>query len=173
MKAMVTGIDNKIDELLAVLDRDIQHMQESMSRLNELRSLVIKRDDTALSNLLEDIRAKSDNYADNESRRQSIRNELAHAFGCDVKQMTLSRLEKTLPKGKNTQVAQRKAKLKSLTSKLKEEHLITVLLLSECARLNSLFLNSIFNAGKTGTVMYDSNGITRRQIDTALINLRS
>jgi flagellar biosynthesis/type III secretory pathway chaperone len=162
MKAMVTGIDNKIDELLVVLDKDIQHIQESMSRLNELRSLVIKRDDTALSN-----------YADNESRRQSIRNELANAFGCDVKQMTLSRLEKTLPKGKNTQVTQRKAKLKSLTNKLKEEHLITVLLLSECARLNRLFLNSIFNAGKAGTVIYDSNGITRRQIDTALINLRS
>jgi len=173
MKAMAIGIDNKIDELLAVLDRDIQHMQESLSRLNELRSLVIKRDDAALSNLLEDIRAESDNYADNESRRQSIRNELAIALGCDVKQMTLSRLETTLPRGKNAQVAERKAKLKSLTGKLKEEHLITVLLLSECARFNRLFLNSIFNSGKTETVIYDSNGITRRQIDTALINLRS
>ena len=173
MKATETGIDNKIDELLAVLDKDIQHIQESLSRLKELRSLVIKRDDAALGNLLDEIRAEADNYADNESRRQSIRNELAIAFGCDVKQMTLSKLETTLSKGKNTQIAERKARLKSLTSRLKEEHLVTVLLLSECARLNRLFLNSIFNAGKTETVVYDSNGITRRQIDTALINLRS
>ena len=173
MKAMATGIENKTDELLTVLDRDIQHIEENLSRLNELRSRVIKRDDTALSELLETIRAESDNYADNESMRQSIRKELAAAFGCNIKQMTLSRLETALPAEKKPQITVRKAKLKSLTSELKKEHLATVMLLAECVRLNRLFLNTVFNAGKTGTVIYDSNGVTKRQIDTALINLRS
>ena len=48
---------DKVDELLAVLDKDIEHIQRSLSRLNELRRLVIKRDDTALGKLLESIQA--------------------------------------------------------------------------------------------------------------------
>ena len=173
MKATAIGIEDKVDELLVVLDKDIQHIQESSSRLNELRSLVIKRDDATLGELLESIQAESDRYAANELKRQSIRKELAIALGCNVGQMTLSRLEATLPKERKAQVTKRKAKLRSLTNELKKEHLGTVLLLSECARLNSLFLNSIFNAGKTGMVYYDSNGNTRRQTGTAFVNLWS
>ena len=62
MKATSISIEDKIDELLAVLDTDIQHIQQSLSYLNELRSLVIKRDDTALGTLLGVIRAGSDSY---------------------------------------------------------------------------------------------------------------
>ncbi|MHC4455543.1 MAG: hypothetical protein ACYS0I_00390, partial [Planctomycetota bacterium] len=88
------------DELLVVLDRDIQHIEKNLSRLNELRSLVIKRDEAALRKLLETIKADSDSYASNESKRQSLRKELADAIGCDVHQMTLSVLEDNLSKEK-------------------------------------------------------------------------
>ena len=52
MKEMAAAADNKVEELLAILDEDIRHIQDSMSRLNELRSSVIKRDDKALAELL-------------------------------------------------------------------------------------------------------------------------
>jgi len=172
MKVTTIAIEDKVDELLAVLDKDIQHMEKSLSRLNELRSLVIKHDDDALGKLLEDIQAESDTYTSNELKRQSIRKELATAFGCNVEQMTLSRLEATLPKERKAQVAEKKAKLRSLTNELKEEHLSTAMLLSDCARFNSLLLKSVFDLGKTETVTYNSNGSTKRQTDTAFVNLQ-
>jgi len=166
------GNTNKIDELLVVLDKDIEHMQESLSRLSELRSLIVKHDDASLGGLLESIQAESDSYAANELKRLSIRKELAIAFDCNLEQMTLSRLEAALPEERKAQVTGRKAKLRSLTEELKKEHLGIALLLAECARFNNLLLKSIFDVEKTGVVYYSSNGSTSQQTDTAFVNLQ-
>ena len=172
MEATSISIENKIDELLAVLDTDIQHIQESLSYLNELRSSVIKRDDSALGKLLELIRGKSESYRSHEVRRQSVRKELADALGCGFEQVTLSRLEADLPEEKREQVARKKVELKSLIQQLQKEHLSTALLLSECARINRSLLKEIFDMGNSKTVYYGSNGAAKRQSDTAFVNLQ-
>ena len=172
MKSTATEIEDKVDELLACLDIDSQHIQESLSELNRLRSLVIKRDDAALGKLLEIIQAKSDSYRSHELKRQTIRKELANALGCNTEQITLSSLEASLPKEKKAQVTKKKAKLTLLIKELKKEYISTALLLSECARFNNLLLKSIFDLGKTGTVYYNSNGATKRQIDMAFVNMQ-
>ena len=172
MKTTSIGIQDKIDELLTCLDKDSRHIEESLSQLNELRRLVIKRDDAALGELLADIQAESGRYKSHELNRKSILRELAKALGCNLEQMTLSALETTLPETRKAQIAQRKAKLTSLIEEFKKEHLSTALLLSECARFNNLLLKSILDIGKTGAVYYSSDGITRRQTDTAFVNLQ-
>jgi len=163
---------DKVDELLDVLDEDIQHIQQSLLRLNELRSLVVKRNDADLGKLLETIQAQSDSYRNHESKRQSIRKELAAALGCDLEQMTLSRLEAVLPEGKKAQVAGRKAKLRSLTRELKREHLATAMLLADCARFNRQLLNSVFDLGKTEILYYGSDGSTERRDEAGFVNLQ-
>jgi hypothetical protein len=172
MKAKIIEIEDKINELLIVLDKDIQHIEYCLSQLDELRSLVIKRDDTALSKLLDDIRAESENYRSCERRRLAIRKELAAIFGYDLEQMTLARLEKVLPEEKKTQIMEKKIKLKMLTARLKREHSGTALLLSDCARFNSLLLKSIFDLGRTETVYYNASGSAKRQTETAFVNLQ-
>ncbi|MHC4542133.1 MAG: hypothetical protein ACYS74_20505 [Planctomycetota bacterium] len=164
--------EDKVEDLLACLERDSRHIQESLSRLNELRGLVIKRDDVALRRLLENMQAESDRHRNQEQSRQSIRKDLASALGCDVEQMTLSMLEKSLPEAKKERVSRMKAELKSLIEALRKEYLSTVLLLSECSRLNSMLLKTIFNLGRTGEVYYNANGVTKRQTETAFVNLQ-
>lgn len=165
-------VEDRVEELLACLDNDARYIQESLSQLNELRTLVIKRDDAALGTLLESIQAQSGHHRSLEQDRQSVRKNLADALGCDVRQMTLSALQENLPEAKKEQVNQMKAKLKSLLAELRKEYLSTVLLLSECSRLNNLLLRSIFNLGGTGEVYYNANGVTRRQTETAFVNLQ-
>ena len=172
MRATAIEIEDKVDELLAVLDKDSGHIQESLLKLNELRSLVIKRDDAALGKLLESLQTESDSYRSHELKRQSIRQDLANALGFNLEQMTLSALEASLPKEKRAQVTRRKAELESLIKKLNKEHLSTALLLSECTRFNKLLLKSIFGLGKNDVVYYNSNGATRRQTDMAFVNLQ-
>ena len=172
MKAAIAPIEDKVDQLLVCLDRDAQHMHESLQQLNEIRRLVIKRDEAALGKLLENIQGASDCYRDQELNRKSIRKELADSLGCDVEQMTLSALQECLPEAIKDQVTQMKTKLRSLSSELKKEYLSTALLLSECARFNNLLLKSIFGLGKAESVHYKSNGETRRHIDTAFVNLQ-
>jgi hypothetical protein len=172
MKAAAAPIEDKVEKLLACLDRDLQHMQESLQQLNEMRTLVIKRDEAALGKLLESIQAGAGCYRDHEFNRKSIRKELADSLGCDLEQITLSTLQASLPEAKKDQVTQMKAKLKSLSAELKKEHLSTALLLSECARFNNLLVKGIFDPGKTQSIHYNSNGETRRQVDMAFVNLQ-
>ncbi|MGD2094929.1 MAG: hypothetical protein PVH77_07990 [Phycisphaerales bacterium] len=173
MKSTVTTeIEDKIDELLACLDKDSQYMQKNISQLNKLRSLVIKRDDAGLGRLLEIIKTESNNYQKHESERHKIREKLANAFGCNAKQITLSALETTVPKEKKNQIKITKEKLMSLIIELKKEYLSTTLLLSECTRFNNKLLKSIFDFGKNEMVYYNSNGATKRQTDTAFVNLQ-
>jgi hypothetical protein len=172
MEATSISIDDKIDELLAVLDTDIRHIQQNLSYLNELRSYVIKRDDASLSKLLELIRGRSDSYRSQELKRQSVREELADALGWSLEQVTLSALGSSLPKGKREQVTRKREQLSSLIQELKKEHLSTALLLSECARINRTLLKEIFNLGNSGTVYYGSNGAAKRQSDMAFVNLQ-
>ncbi len=172
MKSTATEIEDKVDKLLACLDEDSQHIQESLSQLNKLRSFVIKRDDSGLGKLLKIIQAESDSYRNHESKRQTIRKELANALGYNTEQLTLSVLEANLSKQKKAQVINKKTKLMSLIKELKKEYFSTALLLSECARFNNLLLKSIFDLGKTGAVYYNSNGITKQQTDMAFVNLQ-
>lgn len=172
MKSMTVEIENKIDELMACLDKDSQHIEESLSQLNQLRSFVIKRDDSSLCKLLKVIQTKTDSYRKDELKRQNIRKQLANALGYNTEELTLSVLEENLPKKITTQVINKKAKLRTLVKELKKEYLSTALLLSECSRFNNLLLNSIFNIGKTGAVYYNSNGTTKQQTDMAFVNLQ-
>lgn len=172
MRAIASEIEDKVDELLVCLDTDVRNMQESLSHLNELRSLVIKRDDAALGKLLEGIQAGSDQHGAHESHRQSIRRGLAEMIGCNFEQMTLSALASYLPESRRGQVVEMQTKLRELIEELKKEHSSTTLLLSECARLNSLLLRTVFDLGHTGAVYYNSSGATKRQVDTAFMNLQ-
>ena len=172
MKAATIEIEEKVDELLDCLDTDVRHIQESLSNLDELRSLVIKRDDAALGKLLENIQTRANRYSNNESNRQSIRKDLANTLGCDFEQMTLSKLASCLPEAKRERMTQMQTKLRALSGELKKEHFSTAMLLSECARFNSLLLRSVFDLSHTGAVYYNSNGATKRQVDTAFINLQ-
>ena len=172
MKAAVAVIEDKVDQLLACLDQDVQHMQDRLLQLNEMCRLVIKRDEAALGKLLESIQAGAGCYREHELNRKSIRKDLADSFGCAIEQITLSTLQASLPEEKKDQVTQMKAKLRSLSAELKKEYLSTALLLSECARFNNLLLKGIFDLGKTESIHYNSNGETKRQIDMAFVNLQ-
>lgn len=173
MKTMTAKIEDSVDELLIVLERDIQHIEKSLLRLNELRSLVIKHDDASLDELLGIIRAESDSYKSNELKRQEIRKDLAVSLDCDMKQMTLSRLEAELTGEKKVQIAEIKSTLSSLAGQLKKEYMSTTMLLSDCSRFNSLLLNSIFELGRPAAITYCSDGSKKRRTDPAFLNLQS
>ena len=172
MKATTIEIEEKVDALLACLDKEIQHLQTGLLQLDELRQSIIKRDDNALGRLLEKIQQDVENHRRLEQNRQSIRQELAAAFGCGLKRMTLSALETMLPKERKDQVKQRKEKIRTFIEQFRKEHLSTAILLSECARFNKMLLKSIFNLSKAESLFYTSNGAAKRQTDVALINLQ-
>jgi hypothetical protein len=172
MKVTAIEIEERVDALLVCLNKDVQRLEEVLLQLDELRGLVIKRDDIALGKLLESIQRQAEAHRQHELNRQATRRQLATALGYDERQVTLSALETILPNATKDRILDVKAKIRSLMDRLRKEHLSTALLLSECARFNNLLLRGIFNLSKKECFSYGSNGTAKRQSDIALINLQ-
>jgi hypothetical protein len=172
MKKAMIEIEDNVDQLLAVLDKDIRNIEDNLSTLNEMKGLVIKRDENSLRTLLERIQSESNTYKENELNRRRLREKLASALDCSFAQMTLSRLETVLSGEKKTEITQRKTKLQTLAGKFRKEHSGTAMFLSDCARFNSALLRGVLEIGQTGTVTYSSRGFAERQTSSAFMNLQ-
>jgi len=172
MKTKVIETEEKIDELLSVLDRDVEHLETSLSQLDRMRELVVRRDDAGLGALLEMVRGQAENFAQNESRRQLLRAELAQILNEPAEQITLTRLECMLAGHKRTQLAEKKQRLRSLTARVKKEHFSTRLLLADCARFNRMLLKKIFDICSESTVTYSSGGSVNKEDAATFVNVK-
>ncbi len=171
MRETAIEIETKVDELLSVLDSDIEQTERSLHRLDELRGLVIKRDDAGMGRLLETIRAESQSGNANEAKRGELQRALAVAVGCRPEQLTLSRLQEELDSPLRAQVAARQEKLRASVEQLKRQYMATAMLLSDCARINGVLLRAVFGRGNEHLVCYDSSGSAARQVETAFVNM--
>lgn len=161
----------KVDALLEVLDRDIEHAEASLSLLDTLRVMLIKRDDAAMEELMGDLHRQAEFHAENERRREELRRDLAGELGCTPGEMTLSALKDKLSGPRQQAVAQRQTRLKKLTLDLKREYALTSMLLADCARFNRSLINVFFGVGGKGQMTYGANGTAKRQGTTALVNM--
>ena len=163
MREIAVDIENKINELMMVIDIDIAHLQESLLRLNDLRMLVVKRDNDKLGKLLMTIEASTNSHKENEQRRQQICQYLAEAAGIDSKYATLVDIEGMIDGPMKMEFNRKRLKLKVLVSEVKNDHLSASMLLADCARVNRMLLDGIFGGGKGREISYSANGSAKRE----------
>ncbi len=164
-------METKTVALVEVLDEDIRHVEKVLLRLDTLRTLLIKREDAALEQLLGEIRPESDIYRRNEQKRQQLRRDLAAELGCTEGELTLSRLQSHLTGWTREAVADRQARLRALTAQLKHQYTLTVLLLRDCTRLNRSLLRAFFGSGVRGGTTYGATGAEKRPLPQALMSM--
>jgi len=171
MNALTLEFEDKVRQLLSVLDTDIENIQLNMDMLNDLREFVIKRDDKSLEQMLESLHSHPNRFKENELLRTQLRNELAEAIGADPKETNLSAIERHLAGELKRQVREKKLKLKLLTAMLRKEHISTANLLADCARFNSMLLKCLLDAGGAGAITYNQQGQSERQSSSAIMNM--
>jgi hypothetical protein len=173
-------IEVKIAALVDVLDEDIRHLESALSRLDTLRTLLVKREDDALEKLLGDIRQQTDVYRANDQKRQQLRRDLAMDLGCTEGDLTLSKLQGELagqtradvPRYGGAALADRQARLRSLAAQLKREYTLTVLLLRDCTRFNRSLLRAFLGSGGRGGATYSPTGAEKHQAGAALMSMK-
>ena len=173
-------IEVKMAALADVLDEDIRHLESTLSRLDTLRTLLVKREDDALEKLLGDIRQQTDAYRANEQKRQQLRRDLAMDLGCTEGDLTLSKLRgelagQTRPEAQHrcgATLADRQARLRSLAAQLKREYTLTVLLLRDCTRFNRSLLRAFLGLGGRGGATYSPTGAEKYQTGAALMSMK-
>jgi hypothetical protein len=147
-------------------------LKATLSQLDALRSLLIKRDDVGLDQLLGEIRDGAEARAENERLRQALRADLARAFDCEEGQLTLSQLRLRLPAPHHEHIVARQAALRSLAERLQHEYTLTALLVSDCVRFNRTLLRAFFGAGARGSTTYSPDGSARHRTNTTLMSLQ-
>lgn len=172
MKTLSPEIETIAHRLLACLEKDIRHLQQTISYLNDMRSFVIKRDEASLSKLLENIHLESNSYRGNESNRQSTINELANALDCEHSKITLSSLIEIMPESLQQQLIKSRQLLRQLVEELKAEYSGTAILLADCTRFNNLLLQSLFNLRNKNGIYYTAKGTASRDNNTGLVNIK-
>jgi len=173
-------IEIKVAALLEVLDEDVRHLENALARLDLLRSLLIRRENAALEQLLGDIRQQAEAHRTIEQKRQQLRKDLALEVGCTEAELTLTRLRKELtgPACSEAQrrcgaaVAERQGRLRSLAAHVKREHTLTALLLQDCARFNRALLRIFLESGGRGCATYSPTGATQRDTKAALMSIQ-
>lgn len=174
------ALETRIAALLDVLEADIRHLEYTLARLDTLRSLLIKREEAALHQLLEEIRRQAEAYEANEQERQQLRRDLAADLGCRESDLTLSTLQRELngPSRRAAQtrygaaLAQRQARLRSLAAQLKREYTLTVLLVRDCVRFNRSLLQAFLGTGGRGGATYSPSGAAKQEISTILMSMQ-
>jgi hypothetical protein len=161
----------KVDALLAALDEDIRSTQSTLSQLDVLRSLIIKRDDKALEALLRDLQEEAESRLAAIQRREAIRKELADELGCEPGAMTLSALRRLLVDPRRRAVEDRQTRLKDLVAQLKREYALTTALVADCARFNRSLMRVFFGQDAQGKATYNARGTVHRQANVSLVNL--
>ena len=175
----------KAEELLGVLEKEAGHIEWTVSKLDELRGFLIKRDEKGLKGLLEDIKTQQQVYSGVERRREDLREEISGLLGYSPQMLTLSVLmghigeparldspDASRARRAKNAIAGAQRKLKSLVGDLQKAYAGTVTLMSECSRINSILLKIVFERGRSGLVCYDSAGQTPRQQDAAFMSTR-
>ncbi len=169
---MTSGLmETKVDALLEVLDEDIRHMESTLSRLDTLRTLIVKRDDVALEQLLHGLRHEAESRVAGVRRRESLREELAAELNVDRIAMTLSALQGVLSGPRRQAVADRQTRLKSLIAQLKREYALTSALVTDCARFNRSLMHMFFGLNAKGDTTYSATGAAKRRAEASLVNL--
>lgn len=165
------SIEANVDALLTVLDDDIRHTEATISQLDTLRTLLIKRDDAALEQLLRELREQGQVQGRIELRRQALRQELADALGGTAKSLTLSALQKALSGPQRAAVADRQMQLKARIARLKREYRLTHALVIDCARFNRSLMRVFFGADSDRRTTYGVTGLAKHQSDMTVVNL--
>lgn len=166
------SIEANVDALLAVLDDDIRHTEATIAQLDTLRTLLIKRDDAALEQLLRELRERGQAQGRIEQQRQTLRCELANALGCDLKSLTLSVLQQALSGPRRAAVADRQKQLKATVRRLKQEHRLTHALLLDCARFNQSLMRVFFGAESDRRTTYGATGQAKHRTEMTVVDLQ-
>ncbi len=173
-------VEKKVTALLEVLDADGRHLESALSRLDQLRSLLIRRENAALERLLGEIHQQADAYRAMEQKRQQLRRDLALDLGCTEGELTLSRLRQVLTSSTCSEaqrrlaaaVADRQARLRSLAAQIRREHSLTALLLREAARFNQSLLRVFLGSAGRGCATYSPTGAAHRDAGAALMSMQ-
>lgn len=157
MNPLAVDMKRMVEELQALLDEEIALLDLRRGQLEELSKAIIRRDNDRLEQVLEEMERTQRIQAATDSRLNALRSALGAALGWQVAEVRLSRLIGELPADARPALEHRRGRIVALADRLRQRHLETAMLLTECARINQRLLEGLLPRGQELTT-YGAEG---------------
>lgn len=158
-----------IDQLRCLLDEETALLDLRRSQLVSLCESILERDDDAVERTLEQVERAQQLQAETDAKLNALRLRLADALHLDREEVRLSALIGLLDEPLRAPLAERRQRLIDLAEQLQLQHLRTVMLVTECARINRMLLEGLFPDSE-GVATYGMRGAEPWQPDTGLVD---
>ncbi|HUT02244.1 MAG TPA: flagellar export chaperone FlgN [Phycisphaerae bacterium] len=145
------------DELARLLEAESALLDLRRSQLASLCGAIIDRDDEAVERLLDQVERAQELQSATDRELDVLRRQWAERLGCPPEEVKLSRLIAALPEPLRGALAEQRQQIIERAEGLQREHMRTVMVLTECARINRLLLESLFPESQ-GVTTYSAAG---------------
>jgi len=159
----------RIASLGRLLDEEASLLDLRRSQLASLCGAIVDRDEDAVERLLEQIERAQELQAAADEKLDALRRKLAECLHCPNEKVKLSALIAALSEPQRTALAEQRRKIIELADRLQLEHMRTVMLLTECSRINRMLLESLFPDSQ-GVTTYSEAGPEPWRPETGLVD---
>ena len=161
-----------IRELDSILDEEAALLVLRHSQLGSLCSAIIDRDEPAMERILHQIEQAQQLQATGDRKADALRVELAAAMGVQAQSLRLSGVIAQLPPARRAGLLAKRKRIIDLAERFRAQHLRTVVLLNECARINRLMLEALLPKCQ-GVTTYSAAGSNTWQGQAGLMDMES
>ncbi len=146
----------QVANLLAVLEEQIELLEDRLQHLDSLTAAMVKVDNEQMEQLLARMDQFTQAQQDCHGRLTEARHEAAGVLGL-ASSARLSQMVSVLSGREQVALEAARRRLGELMSQLKRRHMETSLLLVECMRVNRMLLDQLLPRTQ-GVTMYGSQG---------------
>ena len=168
---MSTASAELVDELVAFLDFQSEHLDKMLGFLDAFRKALIRRDLPVLQEMQSQLAQEEDMRMQLDQSRNVLQRKLAGFIGCAAEDVCLSSLQGLVDPPFEEKIRKRQQSLIRQIHHLQEQHLATELLLRECSRMNRRLLETVIGGGEKGKT-YDARGRSSWNACQGLMNVK-
>lgn len=161
-----------VDELVESLDSEASLLELRCAQLEDLSTAALQRDEEAMEELLARIERTQLDQVRTDAKLESVRGALAAKVALPVEQLRLAWLVEQLPAAQSTVLASRRRRIIELTEQLQRRHMETAVVITECARVNGMLLESFCPSMRSVTT-YGAGGKSNGRWDGGLVDVES
>ncbi len=169
MTLSLPALEARVSALLAALDQEIRLLTQRQAQLERMSEAILRHDEDRLEDLLGEMQQALDDQARADRRLRQAQAALAQALGCGSRPVRLRLLAQRLAGRQRAQLESRRRRIVALALDVRRQHLRTIVLVRECARINRLLLETIF-PGSREVETYTAGGAERWRPNTGLVN---
>ena len=143
--------DQLTEELAALLEEEAELLHLRLRQMVRLSDAIVGRGDEDMQPVLDEMEQTQRRQEATDLKLQAVRNAFSSALGERGAALKLSELIDRLPPRQAAALDYRRQQIILLAERLRGQHLQTVVLLAECARVNRRLMEGLFPSGESLT----------------------